>query len=120
MRLVPALAVVVALPLAVWWLARRSGAGTGSPVRVVARAGLGHKASVALVEVAARRFLVGATDQGVQLLSEIDFAPEEPPALGELAGNDDADRPWTGPIHRLQQMTLRRGESRRRPWRAVS
>ena len=112
-RLIPALLVVIGLPLGVWWWSRRGGRQGPRSIRVVARTGLGRNASVAVVEVAARRFLVGATDHGISLISEIDVVDEEPPPPPFEPPNPfltDDDRPRMGPIRRLQQMTLRRAK----------
>ncbi len=130
-RLVPALLVVVAAPLGVLWWSRRNRTGPARPVRVVGRAGLGRNVAVAVVAVDRRRFLVGAGEHGVRLLGELEPEPElaaalpaptEPgfPLSTSAPGQDDphSQRPWTGLVRRLQQMTLRTAPPSRRPSRA--
>lgn len=82
LRVVLALAVVLGL---LWWLARRTGGGRArakvTTVSVVGRQGLGRHSGVAVVEVEGRRLLLGVTDQGVSLLTELAGTPvAEPPA----------------------------------------
>lgn len=102
-RLLPALAVIVAAPLAIWWWSRRHQTSTSRPVRVVARAGLGKASSVAVIAVGTRFFLIGAAEQSVTLLTEID----DDPIAGSPADDTDATRPRIGPIDRLREMTVR-------------
>ncbi|NLE72526.1 MAG: flagellar biosynthetic protein FliO [Actinomycetales bacterium] len=86
------LALRVALSLAcvlglLWWLARRTGGRPGAragarraravPVAVVGRQSLGGRASVAVVEVAGRHLLLGVSERGVCLLTEV-TVPAEP------------------------------------------
>ncbi len=60
--------------------ARRPGARAAPPLRVAARAALGRAATVALVEVDGRRFLVGAGERSLELLAELEPAtPGEAP-----------------------------------------
>ncbi len=70
LRLVVSLTVVVGgLLLARWWAMRGSGRIRG--IRVVARASLGRSASVAVIDVAGHRYLLGAGEQTVNLLAEL-------------------------------------------------
>ena len=69
-------------------LAARYGRGGGRPgsgVRVSGRHGVSKGAVVAIVEVDGRRFLVGAGDQQVTLLTELEPTPEVEPAHDEGA-----------------------------------
>lgn len=119
-RLLPSLGLIVGgLFLVRWWLQRTRGAATGS-VKVLARTGITKGSVVAVVQVGTKRFLVGAAEQNVTLLSELPvddpfdpFAPASPdsavtdaaptrPALSTLR-----DRPWMGQIHRLRALTVR-------------
>ncbi len=59
---------------------RRGGAGRTPALRVTARAALGRAASVAVVEVDGRRFLVGAGERALELLAELEPASESPAA----------------------------------------
>jgi flagellar protein FliO/FliZ len=70
LRVVLSLAVVLGL---VWWLARRGGGARvkATTVQVVGRQSLGRRAGVAVVEVEGRRLLLGVTDQGVSMLTEL-------------------------------------------------
>lgn len=75
-RVTLALVVVVALAVLAARAARRAGVtGQGAGLRVVERAGLSREASVAVVEVAGRAFVLGVTAHGVTLLREL--APED-------------------------------------------
>lgn len=87
-RVVVSLACVLGL---LWWLARRTGgrpgAGKGTrggllrtrtsiPLAVVGRQSLGGRTSVALVAVGERRLLLGVSEHGVTLLTEVEPEPE--------------------------------------------
>lgn len=99
LRVLLSLAVVLGL---LWWLARRT-AGARAKVRqasvtVVGRQSLGKHSGVAVVEVEGRRLLLGVTEQGVSLLTELeapvpqasaDRTEIDPAALAELVGLDD-------------------------------
>jgi flagellar biosynthetic protein FliO len=116
-RMLPSLALIVGALLLVRRWAQRGGRALGdSGVRVLGRTAVTRNAVVAVVEIAGRRFLVGAGDQSVTLLSELDpAAPVGGPTIPLSAGTDVAparpampsDRPWMGLIHRLQLMTVR-------------
>jgi flagellar protein FliO/FliZ len=101
------LAARVALSLAVvlgvlWFLQRRVSRSTrvkraASAVAVVARQGIGPKASVVVVDVEGTRYLLGVTEQSVTLLSS-GQTPSEPAALAAvtpaaLEDTRDAGRP---------------------------
>jgi flagellar biogenesis protein FliO len=58
--------------------ARRANGGVRVPVRIVGRAGINRGASVAVIDVADRRFLVGAGERGVNLLAELSPGPGVP------------------------------------------
>ena len=78
-RVVFSLAVVLGL---LWFIARTSsrrfGGSARSMVRVVARQPLARTASLAVVEVGDRVLVVGVSENGVSLLTEMD--PSELPA----------------------------------------
>lgn len=93
-RVAVSLACVLGL---LWWLARRTGgrpgagkgkgarggllrARTSIPLAVVGRQSLGGKTSVALVAVGERRLLLGVSEHGVTLLTEVEPEPAEPAA----------------------------------------
>lgn len=76
-----ALGLVLALVLALYWLARRflpgaAGLGQASGLRVLGRLALGPKKSLALVEVGKRVLVLGLAEQGVNLLATIDDPAE--------------------------------------------
>lgn len=122
-RLAPALALIVGALLLVRRWAQRGASSSGAGIKVLARTGLTRGAMVAVVEIGGSRYLVGASEHGVSLLSEL---PED--ALSDAAHTTttatacssapsaatDAprelaprDRPRMGPIDRLRQMTIR-------------
>lgn len=67
----PALLLFVGAPLLIWWI-RRSRPGLGPALRVSSRTALTRNGVVAVIETDGRRFLVGATDHGINLLTELD------------------------------------------------
>lgn len=94
LRVAVSLAAVLGL---LWWLARRTGgrpgagkgkagrggllrARTSIPLAVVGRQSLGGRTSVALVAVGERRLLLGVSEHGVTLLTEVEPEPAEPAA----------------------------------------
>lgn len=135
-RLVPSLAVIIGALLLVRWYAQRGRGANRAAIKVVARAGLSKNAYVAVVQVGSARYLVGATDQSVQLLAEldedVDLAEATTAMMGSPAGDGsptpsatmsrlaeltnfraaaDAaahDRPGTGVLDQLKRLTTRR------------
>lgn len=86
MRLVLGGGVVVGALLALRWAQARGMTARGGPeLRVVGRTGLTRQALVAVIEVDGRRWLVGAADQGVQLLAEL--GPGECPPTAQQFEN---------------------------------
>ena len=90
-----ALRVVLSLGavVAVLWLVQRRvtrntrGRGTADPVKVVARRGLGQKASVVVVDTGGQRFVLGVTEHSVNVLHSAE-APDDadlPQASREVA-----------------------------------
>ncbi|KAE8763393.1 FliO/MopB family protein [Georgenia thermotolerans] len=72
-------ALSLALVLVILWvIARKVNAGTSAtrrvPVTVLGRQSLGRRSGVAVVEVAGRTLLLGVSDDGVRLLTELDDA----------------------------------------------
>lgn len=114
----PGFAVVIAVPLVLWWYARKT-RGTGpNRLRVTDKAALGKNTWVAVVEVDAQRFLVGAGESGVGLISELEALPEGAgdPADDAHPMNGITEQPRIGLIRRLQLLTLR-GPAQS-PWRS--
>src|SRR5512133_2801827 len=76
LRVILSLAVVLGL---LWVLQRRLSRGSGSRaanvVTVVGRQGLGQKASVVVVDVDGRRFVLGVTEQSISVLHDGETDP---------------------------------------------
>ncbi|MCV2392775.1 flagellar biosynthetic protein FliO [Actinotalea sp. M2MS4P-6] len=98
LRVLLSLAVVLGL---LWWIARRTAGSRArtrqASVTVVGRQSLGRRSGVAVVEVEGRRLLLGVTEQGVSLLTELAAPDPEPTAdrteidpaeLADLVGLD--------------------------------
>ena len=112
LRVLLSLAAVFGL---LWYAGRRlSGTGTvrrsrAAAVQVVGRQSLGGKTGVALVEVGGRRLLLGVSEHGVNLLTEVDLPePEAAPARverveldPELLESTPSLRPLSTPAARM-------------------
>lgn len=80
LRMLPTLGVIVGALLLLRHWAQKGRGASSTPLRVVSRAGVGKGSVVAVVEVGGRRLLVGAAEQGVSLLTELDDLVEVPEA----------------------------------------
>jgi flagellar biogenesis protein FliO len=125
-QLIPALVIFVGGPVLIWWL-KRGRPSTGAGLRVTARTALTRNSVIAVIETDGRRILVGATDHGVSVLSDLGSAvttevsaqlqlpltetiesghdallKEEHPVHKEPSG------PRTSPLEQLRVMTTRR------------
>lgn len=69
--LLPALGLIVGGLLLLRWWSQRLGGRRDRNLRVTARASLSRTASVAVVEIDGRRYLVGGSDANVSLLTEL-------------------------------------------------
>ena len=138
-RMIASLAAVLLLLFVVARFARRGRPrGDGPDLTVVSRCSLGSKASVAVVHVGDRAFVVGVTDQTVTLLSESPLAelvpsaaasesesrtasevvvrrkvvldPSSRPAAtdGKLAGSALAPDTWRRTMDAVRDLTVRR------------
>lgn len=121
LRIVPTLLLMVGALLVVrWWAKRGQGAVGGQAVRVVSRTGLARGALLAVVEVHGRRLLVGVTENGVSLLTELESEEADTDLAAYEAASDVAvrdlartrpattsERPWIGLVDRLREMTVR-------------
>lgn len=139
-RVVPSVLLLVVVLLAVRWWAKRGGGGGTAPVRVLARTGITKGAMLAVVAVEGRRLLVGASEQGVNLLLQLgpDRGVDAVTDAGVIDGDmdvlaerwssedlshamlgDDQTRPGIGLVDRLRQMTVRQPGAARpiRPFR---
>lgn len=130
--LVPSLLLIGVLLLVRRGVSRgRVGGGGGQQLRVSGRTGVARGANVAVVEIDQRRFLIGASEHGVGLISELGAAATTPDgeasreivlpaeststtAHTTVSGPQDGwadtssdDGPRSGLVHRLQQMTVR-------------
>lgn len=113
------ISVAAVLGVGLLLLARRAnggGIGRGAGVRVEARHGLSKSAVVAVVTVDGRRFLVGAGDGSVSLLTELDEAAEVATDAVEARTRDSHGSgviptsitgPWIGLLDRCRAMTVR-------------
>ena len=123
-QMIPALVIFVGGPLLIWWL-KRGRPSIGGNLKVSARTALTRNSVIAVIELDDKRLLVGATDHGVTLLSELDGTPTRPRQT-ELALTDASDArhdaelkdehtvltepngPRTSPLEQLRVMTTRR------------
>ena len=121
----PGFAVVIAIPLVLWWYVRKTKGTTPNRLRISDKAALGKNTWVAVVEVDDKRFLVGAGESGVGLISELEELPVEELATEADESTVDASGVWNGSteqpriglVRRLQLMTVR-GPAQS-PWRSV-
>ncbi len=79
LRVVLGLGAVIAV---LWLVQRRVSRGAGvrrgpDPLKVVARRGLGQKASVVVVETGGQRFVLGVTEHSVNVLHTTEVPAEE-------------------------------------------
>ena len=123
-QMIPALVIFVGGPLLIWWL-NRGRPSIGGSLKVSARTALTRNSVIAVIELDDKRLLVGATDHGVTLLSDLDSTPPQPTRT-ELALTDASDArhgtglkdeytvlaepngPRTSPLEQLRVMTTRR------------
>ncbi len=106
---IPTLLIFVAAPLVIWWL-RRSRVSVTAGLRVSSRTALTRNGVIAVVETDGRRFLVGATDHGINLLTELAHPDDEPNTEEPSSGLDltMGTGPGTSPIDALRSMTVRK------------
>lgn len=93
LRVVFSLGAVVGL---MWFLARmasrRMGGTHASVVRLVGRQSLGRTSSVAVVAVGARMLVVGVTENGVRLLTELEPGEVDVPTAAQATNSRDETR----------------------------
>lgn len=148
LRLLPSLALIVGALLLLRHWAQKGRAGSSTPMRVLSRTSVTRGSVLAVVEVGERRLLVGAAEQGVNLLAELDPAPDlaadtpvRPIAAAPAAPATDRqglleqlrhttltstrplsdERPRMAPLDRLRHLTVRTPAAShpRRPTRAA-
>jgi flagellar biogenesis protein FliO len=107
----PALLLFVGGPILIWRLRRRPASMGG--MRVQSRTALSRNGVLAVVEIDGNRYLVGATDHQVSLLSQLETLPTEAAAEPRLRPG-----PRTSPIETLRRITAR-PPARRRPPRVT-
>ncbi|MET4705652.1 flagellar biosynthetic protein FliO [Frigoribacterium sp. UYMn621] len=120
LRVLLSLAAVVGL---LWFLQRRITKGTRSTratklVNVVTRQGLAQKASVVVIDVEGKRFLLGVTEHSVTVLDAnelpvLDTAAAFESALNDVESTPSARKPVATPIPFPQQFDPRTGMPRR-------
>ncbi len=77
LRLALSFGVIIAALLALkWWTHRGGVTATKSAIKIAGRTGVSRGAVVCIVEADSRRFLVGVTEHGISLLSELQGSPE--------------------------------------------
>lgn len=86
-QMLAALALVLALVLALYWLARRflpgqAARGPAGGLKILGRLALGPRKGLVLVQVGARVLVLGLSEQGVNALANID----DPQEVARLAG----------------------------------
>jgi len=105
-------------------LAKKRGLGQGNGlIEVVARQRMGRASSVTVVRIAGRVLVVGATEEQVTLLAEVDgdaveeaveerraamARPVTAPSTGALAGSVFDRAGWTTFVQQLRERTVRR------------
>jgi flagellar protein FliO/FliZ len=104
-------------------LAKKRGLGQGNGlIEVVARQRMGRASTVSVVRVAGRVLVVGATEEQVTLLAEVDgdaveealqerqaaVRPATATAPGALAGSVLDRGTWTTVVQQLRERTVRR------------
>ena len=102
---IPTLLIFVVGPGVIWWI-RRHRPAAGAGLRVTSRTALTKSGVVAVVEADGRRFLVGATDHGMTLLTELDELPDT--ITDETPEHIPGTGPRKGLIEALREMTVRR------------
>ncbi len=86
----------------IWWWNRKNTAQTLGVLNVVRRAALLRNATLAVVEVGGRHFLVGATEHRVELLTELDDD-----LLAGMDVGDATSEPWTDLFARARALVRR-------------
>ena len=100
-RLMPLL-ILGGLAAGAWWWNRRASAQTMGVLNVVRRAALLRGATLAVVEVGGRHFLVGATEHRVELLTEL-----EDELFAGMDVGDPRSEPWTDLFARAKTLVRR-------------
>ena len=93
-RVVLSLGAVLVL---LFWLQRRLGGGTpgrAGAVRIVARQGIGQKASVVVLDTGGRRFTLGVTEQNITVLDNTDAPEPEIPDPAAPEADTSAGTKW--------------------------
>lgn len=123
---VPALVVVFGAPLGLWlWLRRGRTGRQQRRLHISDKVALGKNQWAAVLTVDERRFLIGAGESGLGLLSELEPVVAETAAItsGDMdtppAPTHAHEQPRMGLVERLQHMTVRRPHAHRRSFSAA-
>lgn len=116
LRVIFSLGVVLAV---LWFVQRRYARATGlrgkaaDPISVVSRRGIGQKAAIVVVDMGGKRFMLGVTDQAVNVLHSEDAPAAEPATetaaqafsrtLAAVPGGEAVNDPATPRRHRKAQ-----------------
>jgi flagellar biogenesis protein FliO len=105
----PMIVIFAGGPALLWWL-RRGKMGQAAPLRILGRTALTKSSVVAVVEADGRRFLLGASEQGISILSELAATPTDTDP-DDTAVVDEAHivpfGPRMSPLETLRAMTAR-------------
>lgn len=108
LRVLAALAAVTGLTVALGWLARtRARRGGRATLQVQERLNLSRSAQLLVVKVGGRKLLLGASEKGVQLVTELEpdaaeaEAPQEDAAEDRPVLADETPQPVPGAFARL-------------------
>ena len=119
LRMLLSLAIVVGLLALAARFPRRQGlvgtrpAAHWARVEVLSRQALGRTSGVAVVRVTGRVLLLGVSDHGVRVLTELEPGEDTPPEVGQLSASPRAQP--TNLLDALRELTVRRAGTRRKP-----
>jgi flagellar protein FliO/FliZ len=93
LRVLLSLAAVLGV---IWYAQRRIGRGVrsrpGKTINVVGRQGIGAKASVAVIDVDGKRFLLGVTEHAVTILHTADAPTAAAVAFSQVLETESAEK----------------------------
>lgn len=84
LQMIAALALVLAILVGLYWLARRflpsASLGGGGKMRILGRLGLGARKQVVMLEVAGKTLVLGVSQDRITLLTSLEDGGGQPPA----------------------------------------